>query len=216
VKHFFLLVLVVLFGASAACDNKQKSGRKTTDDDDVDSRPEPQELLKITGAKPVVEVVTSMGKFKLELFEEKAPITVRNFLGYVDDKFFDGTIFHRVISNFMVQGGGFEPGMREKRTGDPIKNEADNGIPNQRGTIAMARTSDANSATAQFFINVKDNAGLNREHAQDSVGYAVFGQVIDGMDVVDKIRRVRTGKRGGHDDVPVEDVVIQSIRRVDK
>src|SRR6516164_9493626 len=123
---------------------------------------------------PVVEIDTSMGKIKVELFADKAPVTVKNFLKYVDDKHYDGTIFHRVISNFMIQGGGMLPGLKEKKTGAPIKNESSNGLSNKRGTIAMARLPDADSATAQFFINVKDNPGLNK--SEDSAGYAVFGQ----------------------------------------
>jgi peptidyl-prolyl cis-trans isomerase A (cyclophilin A) len=159
---------------------------------------------------PVVVMETSMGTIKIELNPAKAPITVKNFLDYVDAKFYDGTIFHRVIPTFMIQGGGFEPGMRQKKTREPIKNEAPNGLSNERGTIAMARTSELDSATAQFFINVVDNKGL------DQPRYCVFGKVIDGMDVVDKIRNVRTGRVGGFADVPVEDVIIKSVRRADK
>lgn len=164
--------------------------------------------------KPVVLMETNFGTIKIELNAEKAPNTVKNFLQYVDDKHFDGTIFHRVISNFMIQGGGFQPGLQEKKTRAAIKNEADNGLKNERGTIAMARTPDPHSATAQFFINVKDNAGLNHTAKdEDGWGYCVFGKVIDGMDVVDKIKAVRTANRGGHGDVPVEDVVIKSVRK---
>ncbi|MBM4071887.1 MAG: peptidyl-prolyl cis-trans isomerase [Planctomycetes bacterium] len=163
---------------------------------------------------PVVEMDTSMGKIKIELDIKKAPITVKNFLAYVDDQHYDGVIFHRVIPNFMIQGGGFVPGMKEKKTRDPIKNESGNGLRNKRGTIAMARTNQPDSASAQFFINVKDNSFLDKENARDKVGYAVFGRVIDGMDVVDKIRAVETGERGGHEDVPVKDVVIRSVKLV--
>jgi cyclophilin family peptidyl-prolyl cis-trans isomerase len=159
---------------------------------------------------PVVVMDTSHGKIVVELFADKAPITVKNFLGYVDEKHYDGTIFHRVIADFMIQGGGMEPGLKEKRTRAGIKNEA--GIANERGTLAMARTNDPDSATAQFFINVKDNPFLNRGDAKKP-GYAVFGRVIDGLDVVDKIRRVETTSRGAHDDVPKEDVIIRSVRR---
>jgi len=165
---------------------------------------------------PVVIMETSMGTIKIELDQERAPITVKNFLSYVDDKFFDGTIFHRVMSNFMIQGGGFEPGMKQKETKDPIKNEAANGLSNKRGTIAMARTREPHSATAQFYINVVDNPPLDKANAGDGFGYCVFGKVTDGMDVVDKIREVRTGSRGGHENVPVEDVIIKSVRRADK
>lgn len=157
-----------------------------------------------------VVMETSHGSVKLELDEKKAPVTVANFLSYVDDHFFDGTIFHRVISNFMIQGGGFEPGMKQKKTKAAIKNEAPNGLSNTRGTIAMARLPDPDSATAQFFINVVDNA-----HGLDKPRYCVFGKVVEGMDVVDKIKTVPTGRRGGHDDVPVQDVTILSVRRAE-
>jgi cyclophilin family peptidyl-prolyl cis-trans isomerase len=165
---------------------------------------------------PVVVVDTSLGTFKIELYPDKAPGTVKNFLGYVDDKFYDGTIFHRVIPDFMIQGGGMEPGLKEKKTKDPIKNESDNGLENKRATIAMARTNRPDSATSQFFINVKDNAFLDKANARDRVGYCVFGKVIDGLDVVDKIKAVETGDAGPHQNVPTKDVVIKSIRRADK
>ena len=170
----------------------------------------------LRAANPVVIIETSMGSIKVELFEDKAPGTVKNFLGYVDDKFYDGTIFHRIIGNFMVQGGGFEPGMRQKKTKDPIKNESTNNLSNERGTLAMARTNRPDSATAQFFINVKDNKFLDRAEARDGVGYCVFGKVIEGLDVVDKIKAVETGDKGGHENVPVNDVVIKSVRRAEK
>jgi cyclophilin family peptidyl-prolyl cis-trans isomerase len=162
---------------------------------------------------PVVVMETSAGTIKIELFEKKAPITVANFLKYVDDKFYDGTIYHRVIPNFMIQGGGFAPGMREKETRQAIKNEAGNGLKNERGTLAMARTNQPDSATAQFFINLKYNDFLDRANARDKVGYAVFGKVIEGMDVVDKIAKVATGDRGEHGNVPLQDVTIKSVRR---
>jgi peptidyl-prolyl cis-trans isomerase B (cyclophilin B) len=164
-------------------------------------------------ANPVVIIETSMGPIKVELFEDKAPISVKNFLEYVDDKHFDGLVFHRVIAKFMIQGGGFEPGMKQKKTKAPIKNESGNGISNERGTLAMARTSDPDSATSQFFINTVDNKFLDKAEARDGVGYAVFGKVVDGLDVVDKIKSVKTGRRGPHSDVPVDDVIIKSIRR---
>lgn len=160
---------------------------------------------------PLVIMDTSHGKIIIELFVDKAPITAKNFLKYTDDKFYDGLIFHRVIADFMIQGGGMEPGMKEKRTRDSIKNEAGNRLSNERGTIAMARTDDPDSATTQFFINVTDNKRLDR--SEDSAGYAVFGRVVDGMDVVDKIRRVETGTRKGHKNVPLQDVLIRSVRR---
>ena len=167
---------------------------------------------KNSGDNPILVMETSMGTVKMELFQDKAPISVENFLKYVETKHYDGTIFHRVIPTFMVQGGGFAPGMRgEKPTFGNIKNESSNGLRNERGTLAMARTLAPHSASAQFFVNVVDNPFLDRANAKDGFGYAVFGQVIDGMDVVDKIRHVPTGR----DDVPVQDVVIRSIRRVD-
>ena len=165
-------------------------------------------------ANPVVAVETSMGTFKVELFEDKAPVTVKNFLQYVEDKHYDGTIFHRVISDFMIQGGGFEPGMKEKKTRDPIKNESNNGLSNTKGTLAMARTSEPNSASAQWYVNVKDNTFLDKAKARDGVGYCVFGRVIDGMDVVDKIKGVDTGNANGHENVPTKDVVIKSVKLV--
>jgi peptidyl-prolyl cis-trans isomerase B (cyclophilin B) len=163
-------------------------------------------------ANSTVVMQTSLGALKIEVFEDKAPITAQNFLSYVADGFFDNTIFHRVIPGFMIQGGGFEPGMKQKKTKATIKNESSNGLTNQRGTLAMARTSEPNSATAQFFINGKDNTFLDKAKAQDGVGYCVFGKVVEGMDVVDKIEAVKTGTRGGHGDVPLADVVIQSVR----
>jgi cyclophilin family peptidyl-prolyl cis-trans isomerase len=172
-------------------------------------------MVRAQAGNPVVVMDTSMGKIKVELFKDKAPITVKNFLQYADDKFYEGTIFHRVIPTFMIQGGGFLPGMKEKETRPPIKNESANGLSNERGTIAMARTPDPDSATAQFFINVKENSGLDRTNFRDGVGYAVFGRVIEGMDVVDRIKQVQTGKRRGYDDVPTQDVVIRSVRRLD-
>ncbi len=159
-------------------------------------------------ANPVVVMETSHGTIKIELFEEKAPITVKNFLTYVADKHYDGLTFHRVISDFMIQGGGMEPGGKEKKTREPIKNEAANGLSNQRGTVAMARTNVADSATSQFYINVKDNTFLDKAKARDGVGYCVFGRVIEGMDVVDKIKDVETGPG----DVPTKDVLIKSIK----
>jgi cyclophilin family peptidyl-prolyl cis-trans isomerase len=168
-------------------------------------------------ANPIVVMETSMGTIKIELFEDKAPVTVKNFLSYVEDKHYDGLIFHRVIESFMIQGGGFEPGLKkEKKTKDPIKNESDNSLSNTRGTLAMARTSEPNSATSQFFINVKDNTFLDRAMARDKVGYCVFGRVIEGMDVVDKIKAVKTTTKMGMDDVPENDVTIKSVRLKDK
>jgi len=159
-----------------------------------------------------VQMKTTFGTITLELDGEKAPKTVENFLNYVKDGFFDGTIFHRVIDNFMIQGGGFDTEMRQKPTMDPIENEADNGLTNDRGTIAMARTMDPNSATAQFFINVKDNDFLNHTGKNmQGWGYAVFRRVVEGDNILDKIRKVETGNMAGHQDVPREPIVIESV-----
>jgi len=164
----------------------------------------------------MIKMQTSMGDIEIELDATKAPVTVENFLQYVKDGFYDGTIFHRVIDGFMIQGGGLEPGMKEKQTRAPIQNEADNGLPNARGTIAMARTNDPHSATAQFFINVADNAFLNfRSQSMDGWGYCVFGKVINGMEIVDAIKGVATTTKGFHQDVPSQDVVIKKIEIVD-
>ena len=152
---------------------------------------------------------TTLGNITIELFETDAPKTTANFKQYVEDGFYEGTIFHRVIDGFMIQGGGFEPGMIQKDTRDPIANEASNGLSNNRGTIAMARTMDPHSATAQFFINVTDNDFLNfRSETPDGFGYCVFGRVFDGLDVVDAIKAVETTHRAGHSDVPRDDVII--------
>ena len=161
----------------------------------------------------MVIIETSHGNIHIELDAEKAPISVENFLAYVDDQFFDDTIFHRVIPNFMIQGGGMDVDMNSKPTRDPIKNEADNGLVNARGTLAMARTNVVDSATSQFFINLNDNDFLN--HGGRDFGYAVFGKVSEGMDVVDKIAAVKTGNNGPHGDVPIEPVKIISVRRAD-
>ncbi len=156
-----------------------------------------------------VEMTTSAGTLRIELDDAKAPATVANFLGYVAKGHYDGTVFHRVIKGFMIQGGGFEPGMKQKPTGAEIQNEANNGLKNNKYTLAMARTSAPHSATAQFFINATDNDFLNfRSESPQGWGYAVFGKVVAGTEVVDAIERVATGRRGGHDDVPPEDVVI--------
>jgi cyclophilin family peptidyl-prolyl cis-trans isomerase len=180
----------------------------------------------VKAANPVVAMETSMGTIKIELFEDKAPVTVKNFLAYVDDKFYDGTIFHRIIGkensdhDFMIQGGGFTQERKEKETKKPIKLEADKGLSNTRGTIAMARTPDPDSATAQFFINVVDNKFLDKSDRSD--GYAVFGKVIAGLDIVDKIKAVKTGtkeftvkgdKKTNFENVPDDNVVIKKVYR---
>ena len=159
----------------------------------------------------MVLMSTSLGDIKIELYEKEAPETVKNFLSYVNDKFYDGTVFHRVIAGFMIQGGGFTENMEQKPTKPPVKNEAGNGLKNDTYTLAMARTSVPDSATSQFFINAKNNDFLNRDKSQDGVGYTVFGKVIDGTDVVKKIEQVQTGRKGMYSDVPVETVVIKSV-----
>jgi peptidyl-prolyl cis-trans isomerase B (cyclophilin B) len=164
----------------------------------------------------MVIIRTTFGDIKLELDAEKAPKTVANFLQYARDGFYEGTIFHRVIDNFMIQGGGFDTSFQQKPTREPVENEADNGLKNDSGTIAMARTTDPHSATAQFFINVKDNDFLNHSGKNpQGWGYAVFGKVTEGEEVLDKIRGVPTGSRGGHQDVPTDDVIIESVEIVE-
>ena len=153
---------------------------------------------------------TTLGDIKIELFKDEAPITTENFLSYIKDGFFDGTIFHRVIPGFMIQGGGMTPDMMDKDTKDPIKNEAKNGLKNERGSLSMARTSAIDSATSQFFINVNDNKFL--DHGVRDFGYAVFAKVIEGMDVVDKIASLKTGNKGFHSDVPIDPVIIISAK----
>lgn len=201
-KHLLLTVVALGSIALASC-AEERAGVGTNRQD---------EKKAADGKGPVVVMETSMGTIKIQLDEDHAPITVKNFLAYTDDKFYDNTTFHRVIENFMIQGGGFEPGLKQKKTKDAIKNEAPNKLSNVRGTIAMARTNDLNSATAQFFINVKDNKFLDDPQRP----YCVFGKVIEGMDVVDKIRKVNTGQVGGMGDVPEKDVVIKSVRRAEK
>lgn len=162
----------------------------------------------------LVTIETSLGTMKAELYEDKAPATVANFLAYVDEGFYDGTVFHRVIPGFMIQGGGFTPGMEQKPTKPPIKNEARNGLKNQRGTLAMARTSVVDSATSQFFVNHKDNGFLDfTAPTAQGWGYAVFGKLTEGLDVLDKIAAVPTGRVGWYDDVPKSPVVILSVKR---
>jgi peptidyl-prolyl cis-trans isomerase A (cyclophilin A) len=156
---------------------------------------------------------TSLGDFKIEFFESEAPISVANFKKYVEDGFFNGTIFHRIVPGFVIQGGGFTEDMSQKKTQAPIKNEADNGLKNSRGTLSMARTNDIHSATSQFFVNLKDNDFL--DHSRGNFGYAVFARVTQGMDVIDKIAAVETARKRGMDDVPVEAVVMKAVRTVD-
>ena len=212
------LVCLLVAGALGGCDffEEQQPLRETP-------RPPPappRETRPTEGPVPVKEIYpvvileTSEGTIRIELWPDKAPKTVANFLQYVDDGFYDGTIFHRVMDGFMIQGGGLTADMKEKPTRPPIKNEASADVPNTTGTIAMARTNAVDSATAQFFINVANNAFLgHRDNTPEGYGYAVFGSVTEGMDVVDRIRSVPTGRRGYYDDVPVTPVIIKSIRR---
>jgi peptidyl-prolyl cis-trans isomerase B (cyclophilin B) len=202
-KHLLFTVLALGPVALASC-----AEYKT----DVSSDRKNEESKVVDAKNPVVVMETSLGAIKIQLDDSHSPNTVKNFLTYVDDKFYDGTVFHRVIEDFMIQGGGFEPGLKQKKTKDPIKNEAPNDLANKRGTLAMARTNDPHSATAQFFINVKDNPFLDNPRSP----YCVFGKVTEGMDVVDKIRKVQTKRVGPMGDVPAEDVVIKSVRRAEK
>jgi cyclophilin family peptidyl-prolyl cis-trans isomerase len=162
---------------------------------------------------PTVRFETSHGAFTIELYEEDAPQTVANFLQYVDDGFFDGTVFHRIVPGFVIQGGGLTADFAQKKTHPPVRNEAANGVRNQRGTLSMARTDEIHSATSQFFVNLADNDFL--DHRPGQYGYAVFGRVTEGMDVIDLIAKVRTGRRKGHSDAPLEDILISSARRVE-
>jgi len=206
----FLFILFSLFLAlNMACGKGEK--KEAREIGEVTQKP----IAVTDTTNPIVLMKTSMGDIKLELYPQKAPKTVANFLSYVEDGFYDGTIFHRVIGNFMIQGGGFTPDTKQKETKPPIVNEAGNGLRNLRGTIAMARTSDVNSATSQFFINVADNPNLDhKDETPREFGYAVFGKVIEGMDVVDKIKEVKTTTKGYYEDVPVEPVIIQSMKVV--
>jgi cyclophilin family peptidyl-prolyl cis-trans isomerase len=210
-----MLSIMAITGLALGCGDPED---KPTSRKGEPMKPQPakNESATATQGNPVLMIETSMGNIKIELFADEAPITVENFLKYTNDKFYDGTIFHRVMPNFMIQGGGFEPGMKQKKTRGEIKNESGNGLPNKRGTLAMARTSAPDSASSQFFINVVDNSFLNKQEAQDGVGYCVFGRVLEGMDVADKIVAVPSGNAGPHQKVPVQDVLIKSVRRTDK
>ena len=166
--------------------------------------------------KPVYLIKTNLGEIKVETFPKEAPLSAKNFDDYVKADFYDGTIFHRVIQDFMIQCGGFSRDMKEKANKSaPIKNESSNGLLNKKYTLAMARTNVADSATSQFYINVADNAFLDKANSRDNVGYAVFGRVVEGQDVVDKIAKVQTGNKGGHGDVPLEPVVIESVTKAE-
>ena len=208
-----LLALGLLMMAVPADDKKAEAPKK---DETKKEEPKKNELKK-EDANPVVVMETNFGTIEIELNTEKAPKTVANFLAYTDDKFYDGLIFHRVMSTFMIQGGGFEPGMKKKDTKETVKNEADNGLSNTEGTIAMARTNEADSATSQFFISAKDNSKiLDKAFVKDGVGYCVFGKVTKGMDVVEKIKAVKCEANPynrSEISSPIEDVVIKSVKR---
>ena len=210
IKKLSLFVMVTSVVLICGCDKEEPQNKEAPviqeQIEAIDIEPERD---VVENKNPRVKLETSMGDIVIELNEEAAPITVKNFLDYVESGFFDGLIFHRVISDFMIQGGGFTADMQRKQTKAPIKNEATNGLKNDRGTIAMARTNDPDSATSQFFINHKDNNFLNYTGATNP-GYAVFGKTVEGMDVVDKIAAVRTTSRNGMQDVPVEPVIIKS------
>lgn len=203
--HWLRVYSLVFVGALALCMGNLTHAAPST----------PTEGLSMS-TTPRVKLLTNKGEILIELDAAKAPKTVANFLTYVQEGFYDGTIFHRVINNFMVQGGGFDAGMKQKQTHAPIENEADNGLKNDRYTLAMARTADPHSATAQFFINVADNDFLNfTAPTPNGWGYAVFGKVVEGTDVVDAMKAVKTGNKGFHQDVPTEDVVIEKATVVD-
>lgn len=196
-------------GSEGAASDEAPNTEEASGDSKTDEMSGDDKATRNTGGNPVVIIKTNKGDIKIELDKENAPISTENFLTYVQEGYYDGTVFHRVINNFMVQGGGFTTEMQPKSTKAPIKNEADNGLKNERGTIAMARTQDINSATSQFYINQADNAFL--DHGRRDFGYAVFGKVVDGMDVVDAIATVQTGPG----DVPNEQVVMESVTVVE-
>lgn len=202
-KYITLFMFLLLLTVFSGCSNSGKENNKETSENKIQTQ----------GENPVVNISTNYGDIRVRLYADKAPVTVKNFLSYVNDGFYDNTVFHRVIPGFMIQGGGFTEQMQQKQTKSPIKNEADNGLENLKGTIAMARTSEVNSATSQFFINLEDNDFLN--HGSRDFGYAVFGKVIDGMDVVEKIGSVNTVTKGYMQNVPEKPVIIKSIKVVD-
>lgn len=195
-----LIAFVSFFILLSGC-NAQESAKTP----ETQTKTKPGETMS---SNPIIKLETSKGTITIELDAEKAPISAANYVSYVEDGFYDGLIFHRVMPGFMVQGGGMLPDMSEKKNKASIQNEAKNGLKNDRGTLAMARTSDPHSASSQFFINLKDNGFLDFGQAQDGWGYAVFGKVTDGMDIVDEIAKVKTGNHGGHGDVPLEAVTI--------
>lgn len=209
-KTGFTLIIAFMMAISAAMNIACAATNQTTKQTKMGT-------ASMAAPNITVEIKTNHGTIVLELNADKAPVTVENFVRYAKDGFYDGTIFHRVIPGFMIQGGGFKPDMSQKSPGKPIKNEADNGLKNDIGTIAMARTNDPHSATSQFFINTKNNASLNQTvPTGNGWGYCVFGKVTDGLDVVKAIEGVKTGSKGGHADVPLEDVIIENVTIVEK
>ncbi len=217
VVTFFLVTLTFFQSANAAEESvKKDSGAKHVADTKVEGKNEKKSKDK-KGESMLIAFETNQGMIKVKLNAEKAPKTVESFLKYVDEGFFKGTIFHRVIKGFMIQGGGFTSDMTQKPTHAPVKNEANNGLLNKRGTLAMARTNDPHSASSQFFINLVDNAFLDfKSESPSGWGYAVFGEVVEGMDVVDKIANIRTTSKKGYDDVPETTVEILSAKRIEK
>ena len=236
-KHVFILAIVLILSLGLGCGGSEAPPESSTT---AEPEPEPVEQAKVEpppvveepppapepkkepkpkvepkppAGPPVIVMETSKGTIKIELAPDRAPVTVENFLSYVDDKFYDGLIFHRVIPDFMIQGGGFDPAMNEKPNKAPIKNEAKGGLSNLRGTIAMARTGDPHSATSQFYINHQTNRGLDPDQEPSGWGYCAFGKVIEGIEVVDAIAAVATGMKAGMRDVPAEAVTIKSVRR---
>jgi peptidyl-prolyl cis-trans isomerase B (cyclophilin B) len=217
----FLLVTLTFFQATNAEENEARklsaTNEKVKDGKTEDSKDKKKNSSAKKGKGMLVVFETNQGSFKIKLEAEKAPKSVENFLKYVDDGFYNGTIFHRVIKGFMIQGGGFTADLNQKPTKAAIKNEANNGLLNKRGTLAMARTMDPNSATAQFFVNLVDNTFLDfKSETMQGWGYAVFGEVVEGMDVVDKIAALKTTRKQGYDDVPELTVEIKSTKRVEK
>ncbi len=209
-----LFVFCMFVWALSACSTDTTNGNATTGTSSDDTQQSNGEKM---AANPKVKIETTLGDIVLELDAEHAPVSTANFIAYVKKGHYDGTIFHRVIPNFMIQGGGMNADMSEKSTDAPIKNEANNGLKNDRGTVAMARTNDPQSATAQFFINVKNNDFLNfKSEDMHGWGYAVFGKVVEGMDTVDKIESVKTGTKGFHQDVPVEPVVMNKVTVIEE
>ena len=211
INAFAMLTFALSVGlTSHAATTKKPAAQETKQE----TKSEKKKEKTVAGTNPVVVVETSLGNFEIELDNEKAPISTKNFLRYVDEGFYNGTIFHRVIKDFMIQGGGFTKDMSQKSTHEQIKNEAQNGLKNNRGTVAMARTSVVDSASSQFFVNTVDNGFLNFTSPDPrGFGYAVFGHVASGMDVVDKIRAVQTTMKSGMTDVPAETVEIKSVKR---